>query len=132
MGYALNLCKFYIYHVPYNHNATEEGMEMIQNRIRIVDVADTLGLSSMASKESNPSLTTIHQEANLRAKTAIECLEAMRDGTEYKPQIVLPVDLRQYRIIPALRLKHRSGSCGTASALPKCSIRHPVLSALLA
>lgn len=66
---------------------------MPQNRIRIVDVADTLGLSSMASKESNPSLTTIHQEANLRAKTAIECLEAMRDGTEYKPQIVLPVDL---------------------------------------
>jgi len=40
--------------------------------------------------------------------------------------------LRQYRTIPALRLKHRSGSCGTASALPKCSIRHPVLSALLA
>ena len=40
--------------------------------------------------------------------------------------------LGQYRIIPALRLKHRSGSCGTASALPKCSIRHPVLSALLA
>lgn len=68
---------------------------MTQNRIRIVDVADTLGLSSIASNESNPSLTTIHQEANLRAKTAIECLEAMRDGTEYKPQIVLPVDLRQ-------------------------------------
>ena len=43
MGYALNLCKFHIYHVPYNHNATEEGMEMTQNRIRIVDVADTLG-----------------------------------------------------------------------------------------
>ena len=66
---------------------------MPQNRIRIVDVADTLGLSSMASKESNPSLTTIHQEANLRAKTAIECLEAMRDGAEYKTEIVLPVDL---------------------------------------
>ena len=29
---------------------------------------------------------------------------------------------RQHRTIPALRLKHRSGSCGTASALPKCSI----------
>ena len=28
----------------------------------------------------------------------------------------------QHRTIPALRLKHRSGSCGTASALPKCSI----------
>ena len=40
--------------------------------------------------------------------------------------------LGQHRTIPALRLKHRSGGCGTASALPKCSIRHPVLSALLA
>ena len=39
---------------------------------------------------------------------------------------------RQHRTIPAWRLKHRSGGCGTASALPKCSIRHPVLSALLA
>ena len=93
MGYALNLCKFHIYNVPYNHNIAEEGMEMTQNRIRIVDVADTLGLSSMASKESNPSLTTIHQEASLRAKAAIECLEAMRDGAEYKTEIVLPIDL---------------------------------------
>ena len=40
--------------------------------------------------------------------------------------------LWQHRTIPALRLKHRSGGCGTASALPKCSIIHPVLSALLA
>ena len=32
------------------------------------------------------------------------------------------VNLRQHRTIPALRLKHRSGSCGTASALQKCSI----------
>ena len=31
-------------------------------------------------------------------------------------------NLWQHRIIPALRLKHRSGGCGTASALPKCSI----------
>ena len=30
--------------------------------------------------------------------------------------------LGQHRTIPALRLKHRSGSCSTASALPKCSI----------
>ena len=29
---------------------------------------------------------------------------------------------RQHRTIPALRLKHRSGGCGTAVALPKCSI----------
>ena len=33
-----------------------------------------------------------------------------------------PQTLRQHRTIPALRLKHRSGDCGTASALPKCSI----------
>ena len=38
----------------------------------------------------------------------------------------------QHRTIPALRLKHRFGGCGTASALPKCSIIHKVLSALLA
>ena len=31
------------------------------------------------------------------------------------------VNLRQHRTIPALRLKHRSSGCGTASALPKCS-----------
>ena len=49
---------------------------------------------------------------------------------EKKSDLYFPVNralhfyvmLRQHRIIPALRLKHRSGSCGTASALPKCSI----------
>ena len=46
MGYTLNLCKFHIYTVPYNHNIAEEGMEMTQNRIRIADVADALGLST--------------------------------------------------------------------------------------
>ena len=30
--------------------------------------------------------------------------------------------IRQHRTIPALRLKHRSDGCGTASALTKCSI----------
>ena len=76
-------------------------MKFLQGKnIRIPEDIQIIGFDdSMASKESNPSLTTIHQEANLRAKTAIECLEAMRDGTEYKPEIVLPVDLRQYRII---------------------------------
>ena len=36
--------------------------------------------------------------------------------------IIWNVFLWQHRTIPALRLKHRSGGCGTASALPKCSI----------
>ena len=35
---------------------------------------------------------------------------------------VISCSFGQHRTIPALRLKHRSGSCGTASALPKCSI----------
>ena len=48
-------------------------------------------------------------------------------ATQGKPQSrpaqqAVIVNLRQHRIIPALRLKHRSGGCGTASALPKCSI----------
>jgi len=70
-------------------------MKFLQGKnIRIPEDIQIIGFDdSMASNESNPSLTTIHPEANLRAKTAIECLEAMRDGTEYKPQIVLPVDL---------------------------------------
>ena len=37
-------------------------------------------------------------------------------------EVVRTPQLGQHRTIPALRLKHRSGSCGTASALPKCSI----------
>ena len=49
---------------------------------------------------------------------------------EKKSDLYFPVNralhfyvmLRQHRTIPALRLNHRSGSCGTASALPKCSI----------
>ena len=57
--------------------------------------------------------------------------KTMKIRREPKMQYIL-LFFGQHRTIPALRLKHRSGSCGTASALPKCSIRHPVLSALLA
>ena len=105
----------------------KEGMDMKQNRVRIVDIADALGLSTatvsnvlhgktskisdetvkrvqqelertgyipnMASSESNPTLTTIRQDAVLRAKTAIECIEAMRDGRNCEAGIVLPVEL---------------------------------------
>jgi len=40
-------------------------------------------------------------------------------------QILIPPikNIRQHRTIPALRLKHRSGSCGTASALSGCGTR---------
>ena len=46
-------------------------------------------------------------------------LEGMKSGLSSQKGITM---FRQNRTIPALRLKHRSGSCGTASALPKCSI----------
>uniref|UniRef100_UPI003FEFDEB3 hypothetical protein n=1 Tax=Gemmiger formicilis TaxID=745368 RepID=UPI003FEFDEB3 len=41
-------------------------------------------------------------------------------------QILIPPikNIRQHRTIPALRLKHRSGSCGTASAAPRSPYRH--------
>ena len=72
-----------------------EFMKFLQGKnIRIPEDIQIIGFDdNMASRESNPSLTTIHPEAGLRAKAAIECLEAMRDGAEYKTEIVLPVDL---------------------------------------
>ena len=64
-----------------------EGVQ-IPKDIQIIGFDDNL-----ASRESNPALTTIHQEAPLRARTAIRCLEAMRDGIECETEIVLPVEL---------------------------------------
>ena len=64
-----------------------EGLN-IPKDIQIIGFDDNI-----SSKESNPTLTTIHQDASFRAKTAIECLEAMRDGLDYQTEIVLPVKL---------------------------------------
>ncbi len=47
--------------------------------------------------------------------------KTMKIRREPKMQYIL-LFFGQYRTIPALRLKHRSDGCGTASALPKCSI----------
>ena len=51
---------------------------------------------------------------------ALKYSTRQRAGAEFMP--ITKLELGQHRTIPALRLKHRSGSCGTASALPKCSI----------
>lgn len=48
---------------------------------------------SAASRDSIPSLTTIHQDAPLRAKRALSCIEQMRNGTCTESKIVLPVTL---------------------------------------
>ena len=45
-----------------------------------------------------------------------------RNGTAFLPGCA--VYLRQHRTIPALRLKHRSGGCGTASAAPRSPYQH--------
>lgn len=72
-----------------------EFMRFLQGKgIRIPLDIQMIGFDdNMASRESNPALTTIHQDASLRAKTAIECIEAMRDGENYEFEIVLPVEL---------------------------------------
>uniref|UniRef100_UPI004029B231 substrate-binding domain-containing protein n=1 Tax=Eshraghiella crossota TaxID=45851 RepID=UPI004029B231 len=72
-----------------------EFMRFLQSKgIQIPKDIQLIGFDdNIASKESNPPLTTIHQESSLRAKTAIRCLEAMRDGAECKKEIVLPVEL---------------------------------------
>lgn len=74
---------------------TDEFMRFLQsNGIQIPKDIQLIGFDdNIASKESNPPLTTIHQESSLRAKNAIRCLEAMRDGAECKKEIVLPVEL---------------------------------------
>ena len=48
--------------------------------VQIIGFDDTL-----ASRESVPALTTIHQDAALRARTAIRRLEALRDGPPAMP-----------------------------------------------
>lgn len=65
-----------------------------ENEIMVPDEVQIIGFDdNEASRESMPSLTTIHQDAALRAKTAIECIEAMRDGKNCEARIVLPVKL---------------------------------------
>ena len=65
-----------------------------ENEIMVPDEVQIIGFDdNEASRESMPSLTTIHQDAALRAKTAIECIEAMRDGKNCDARIVLPVKL---------------------------------------
>ena len=72
-----------------------EFMRFLQGRgLQIPQEVQIIGFDdNMASRESNPALTTIHQDASLRAKTAIECIEAMRDGRNCDAEIILPVEL---------------------------------------
>ncbi len=68
------------------------------------------------------------QRLSQSAKFHLGGMRASRPAATFIVQHILhnqhppPKFLWQHRTIPALRLKHRSGSCGTASTLPKCSI----------
>ena len=75
--YALDLMRF----------LQEKGIE-IPHDIQMIGFDD-----NVMSRESRPALTTIRQDSVQRAKTAIECIEAMRDGKDIEPEIVLPVEL---------------------------------------
>lgn len=86
-----------------------EFMRFLQGMgVRIPEDMQIIGFDdTTSSRESNPALTTIHQDAPLRAKTAIECIEAMHDGIECESGIVLPVKLvkrESTRVLPCQNL----------------------------
>lgn len=72
-----------------------EFMRFLQGQgIRVSEDVQIIGFDdTLASRESVPALTTIHQDAALRARTAIRRLEALQDGTPCDAGIVLPVEL---------------------------------------
>ena len=92
--------------------------------------------------KSTRNLATMLAEGS--GQGVLDCKRAERDYPEASPgafklchelgafQSDAEETWRGFEATPqsALRLKHRSGGCGTAPALPKCSIIHKVLSAL--
>lgn len=75
------------YALDFMHFVQREG-------IRVPEDMSIIGFDdSMMSRENVPSLTTIHQDAQIRAKTAINLLEAMRKGEKVEKRITLPVNL---------------------------------------
>lgn len=76
-------------------NYALEFMRFLQGKgIRIPEDVQIIGFDdTLSSRESRPALTTIHQDAALRAQKAIACIEAMRDGRACEAGIVLPVRL---------------------------------------
>ena len=72
-GYTFNLCKTDTFAVPYDQNIKKEEIDMAQNRIRIVDVADALGLSTATvSKVIHGKTEKISDETVKRVQQELE------------------------------------------------------------
>lgn len=73
MGYTFNLCKTHNFVVPYNQNSGKEGIRMVENRVRIVDVAEALGLSTATvSKVIHGKTDKISDETVKRVQQELE------------------------------------------------------------
>lgn len=73
IGYAFNLCKTDTFAVTYDQNIKKEEIDMAQNRIRIVDVADALGLSTATvSKVIHGKTEKISDETVKRVQQELE------------------------------------------------------------
>ena len=80
-----------------------------------IPCGNAITLRLLAGAQCAPPLRSVH--AFISAANNLQgMILASSSGTG------IALILGQHRTIPALRLKHRSCSCGTASALPKCSI----------
>lgn len=75
------------YALDFIHCAKRQGVR-VPEEISVIGFDDTI-----SGRENFPALTTIHQDANLRAETAIRALEKLRDGKDVDNKIILPVEL---------------------------------------
>ena len=75
------------YALDFMHFIQREGIS-VPDDISVIGFDDTT-----ASRDNIPSLSTIHQDATVRAKTAMNLLEKMKNGEAVENKVTLPVQL---------------------------------------
>ena len=75
------------YALDFMHFIQREGLS-VPDDISVIGFDDTT-----ASRDNIPSLSTIHQDATVRAKTAMNLLEKMKNGEAVENKVTLPVQL---------------------------------------
>ena len=75
------------YALDFMHFIQREGLS-VPDDITVIGFDDTT-----ASRDNIPSLSTIHQDAMVRAKTAMNLLEKMKNGEAVENKVTLPVQL---------------------------------------